>query len=452
MSAEAAAISAVVREGAGGLRKVYQHGVSRQDFQTYEEEFAWIEERVSQRAAISQRVFRRRFPDFEWLPTDERLADILIDLKNERAFIEVNSLINTIATELEVENAVEKAEAAREILGDITRLHAPASDHAMISGWRDHYEEQRNIRNLRNAGEPPGIPTGLAHIDHHWDGLVQGRMIIVLGRPGEGKTYLVDKFAAHAIYNKYRVILFSPEMSKREHLNRIHTLLSAYPDIKEACGLEHSFRNRALMRGIGYNMKRYKRFMEYLEGNCGEVLLMTSTHRRVKMSPAFIESRVSDLAPDLILVDPIYKLQGVKSRNSRIEELSDISDALQDISETYNIPVVVTNQAHRQMTGKGDAPHKDSSFNSDVPVQEADHVIGVKNISDERRMIVRCSKSRFGDDFRFELKFHPNTGVMIETTKPTTNYMNGDDEDMVDEELETIVKTAVTGSKRKAAK
>lgn len=449
MSVEAHVIAAVVSEGVGGLRKCYQAGIGAEDFVSNEEEFAWIEDRVQRKQPFGLRLFRQKFPEFEMLQTDERLQDLLVSLKNETAFSQTRSLIESLSTELEVENAVDKAMAARDILGEITRQFAPVHDHALIGGWRDHYDEQRRIRRLRQAGEPPGIPTGFQWIDFHWDGLVNGRMIIVLGRPGEGKTYLVEAFGANAVLDKRRIVMFSPEMNRREHTCRIHTLLSAMPEVKKACGLEHSFRNRALMRGIGYPEKPYKRFMEWLEGCGGEIILLTNTHRQGRMTPAYMEAKIADLGPDMVLVDPIYDLAATRPRDSRIAELSDISDAIAGMCEQFNIPIVATNQAHRQMSGKDDAPHKDTSFNSDVPIQRGDHVIGVKNISDERRMIVRCSKSRFGHDFRFELKFHPNTGVMLETTKPTGSYTNGKDDDFEDDELAEIVASATRAPQKR---
>lgn len=442
MSVEALVLTAVVQEGAAGLRKCFHAGVSRDDFTAYEDEFIWLEETIAQRKPLNARVFRRRFPDFEWLPPQERLQDLLVDLKNERAFIETQSLVESISVDLRVDNAIEMAEHARDSLATITRLHAPVSDFSLIGGWRDHYAEQKNLRALRSAGEPPGIPTGLEWIDFHWDGLLPGRMIVVLGRPGEGKSYLVARFVWGAIKNKYRVLFISPEMNKREHTCRIHTLASADPDVKEALGLRHSFRNRALMNGQGYNLKSYARFMEYLNDNCGEISMPTGINRRAKMTPAYVEAKVADIQPDLLVVDPIYKLKAPRQRNSSYEELSDVSDMIQDLAEAYNIPVVVTNQAHRQNNKRDDAPHKDSSFASDVPIQEADHVIGVKNMSEEHRMIVRCSKSRFGEDFRFELKFWPNTGLMVETTQPSGSYYNGSDADADEEELREMLETA----------
>jgi len=87
------------------------------------------------------------------------------------------------------------------------------------------------------------------------------------------------------------------------------------------------------------------------------------------MTPSFIEAQVADLNPDLVIIDPIYKLKAPRNRDSRVAEIADIADSLNELSRSYNIPVVATNQANRQGDHKGDAPHQDSSFNSDVPVQ-----------------------------------------------------------------------------------
>lgn len=450
MSVEASVVAAIVEEGTSGLRKLYQAGLAAKDFPSYEDEVQWIEQRISNRKPVNPRIFRQRFEDFDWLPTKERLHDLLEEFRQERAFIDLNTLIETVTNELEVDNAVDKAEFMRDNLSEITKLYSPKSDVLLAGGYEQHLEEQKQIRALRLAGVPPGVPTDIEHLDHHWDGLGNGRMIVVLGRPGEMKSILTTKFGWAAMKRSYRTVMFSPEMNAREHRCRLHTLASADKDVQAALGFEHSFRNRALMNGIGYNIKRYRKFCEYLEGLGGEIILITGTHRRDKMSVGFIESKIADLGPDLVIIDPIYKLKPTRQRMSKVEEIGDISDSIEDMSEMFNIPIVVTNQAHRQGGGNERAPHKDKSFNSDVPIQEADHVIGVKHIEEEHRLLLRCSKSRFGKgNFHFEMKVWPNTGVMYETSSPKGSYFNGKDEDADDEELSDIVDRA-TKPKRKS--
>jgi hypothetical protein len=438
LSVEAAVVAGIVEEGVGGLRKLYQAGMSSEDFSAYEEEIEWVEQQIENRRPVNRRAFLTRFRDFDWLPEKERLQDLLDAFKRERMFIDANTLVDSYLQDLQHDNVVEKTEFLREQLSTVTKFHT-ASDVLAVSGWREHLKEQWGLRKLRKAGVPPGIPTDIRHLDHHWDGLVKGRMVVCLGRPGEGKSMLCSKLEWAAIKRKYRVLKFSPEMSPREHRCRLHTLASADKDVQHDLGLKHSFRNRALMNGIGYPLKPYKRFLEYMEDNCGEVIMLTSTHRSGKMSVGFIEAKIEDLSPDLVIIDPLYDLKPPRSRDSYIWEVGEIADRLAQLTEHFNLPFFVTNQAHRQGSERGDAPHKDKSFGSDIPIQRGDYVIGLKNIEAENLLMVRCTKSRFGRDFRFEMKFYGNTGVMKELADPEGNYYNGKDEDADDQDLRAII-------------
>jgi hypothetical protein len=439
MSAESLVIAKVVAGGPAILRRCYAAGVTPEYFSIYTEEWDWLERQVAKRRQINVRTFRQRFPDFEWLPSEENLEDLISSLQDERAYIDAASLLESTANDLRVDNAVEMLRHLHDSSSAMVSRVGAVEDRKLIESWPDHREKQRQLKILRDAGESPGIPTGLKWIDFHWDGLVPGRMIVVLGRPGDGKSLFIVKLVWSAIKHQNNVLFFSPEMSEFEHACRLHTIASADPDVKKALGLRHSFRNRALMNGIGYNPKSYRAFLEYLHGNCGEVIMPTGINRRLKMTPAFVDSKIEEHQPDLVVVDPIYKLKAPMARRTQYEELSDVSDMIQDLAESHNVPIVVSNQAHRQQSKKEDAPGKDSSFNSDVPIQEADHVVGVKHISEEHRMIVRCTKSRFGEDFRFEMNFWPNTGLMCELDEPAGSYYNGNDEDADEEEVRKII-------------
>src|SRR5690349_20495540 len=122
MSVEALAICAVVDEGAPALRALYAAGVTAQDLVIYDPEFAWIERRLVSKLTLNRRVFSQRFPDFEWMPPSESTKDLAMELKEERAFEEVNTLIASLSERLERDNAIDLANEAREHLSMITRL------------------------------------------------------------------------------------------------------------------------------------------------------------------------------------------------------------------------------------------------------------------------------------------------------------------------------------------
>lgn len=441
LSVEAFVITALVEEGTP--KKAFQAGITSDDFEIHDEEYEWIVRRAEIRKPITPRLFKKAFPEFDFIPSREPLTDLLDELKQERAYLTISSAIEeVIAGEipLDQENAVERALLLREILGEALKIHAPQSDVLIKGNWRDHFEHLKQLQILRENGQSAGIPTGLTHLDIHWGGLQGESSYLFLGRPGDAKSFSLGKITVEGAMGGYRMGFFSPEMTEHQHRCRFYTLLSARPDVQKACGLNGAFRNRALKDGHGFNLKKFKRFMEWFEEECpGEIVLFTQKYRRQKMSASFIESRVEDLGLDGIIVDPMYKLKAPRARGNRWEELMEITDALTDIAHTHNIPVVMSNQANRALIGKrGEAPDKESSFGSDAPVQEADTVIGVKHESENRIMKYKCSKNRHGEPFSFSARFVPNVGILEDVTPVKGDYFNGYDPEKAEELREAI--------------
>jgi replicative DNA helicase len=300
---------------------------------------------------------------------------------------------------------------------------------------------------IREAGDTLGIPTGIKTLDTYWGGLQGGRVYLALGRPGDAKSFTLGKFLASGFLDGRRGGMFSPEMNEDEHRARIATLLSADPRVQEELGLKKAFRNRALMDGTGFNYKTYKRLWEWVNQQDGEMLLFTQKYRMQKMTPGYIAAKINDLGLDFLIVDPIYKLRPSSKTRWMVnhERLAMITDELCDVAEGHNIPLVMSNQAHRQMGNRGDAPTKDNSFGADAPVQEADYVFGVKHVKDERKLIIRCTKSRWCDEFRVDVKFLPNIGVMDDVSYTNKDFYNGHEDgssDLVKKAVEEIEKEA----------
>jgi hypothetical protein len=441
MSVEALVISGIVDEG--DLKRAFQAGLTRECFEIYDEEFEWIRDRYESRRPFGSRIFKQKFPEFDFLLPNENLVDLIEELKREQAYLAVASAIDEIYTgddPLSQDNAMDKAIALREILGDVVRTHAPNSDIAVKAGWQAGYQHMRKLVAMRANGQTPGIETGIAHFDHHFGGLQPETTYLFLGRPGDAKSFTLAKCVTEGAWGGYRMGVFSPEMTMHQHNCRFHTLLSAKPEIQEALDLDGAFRNRALKDGVGFNIKSYKRFLEWLDEELkGEIHVFTQRYRSERMSLSYIEARIEDYGLDAVIVDPIYKLRAPRRRGNRWEELGEITDALVNLSHAYNIPVVMSNQASRALVGrKGDAPDKDSSFGADSPVQESNCVIGVKHFSDERIMKYNCSKNRDGEPFRFTAKFHPNVGILEDVTPIQGDYHNQYDPAKVEELTEAM--------------
>jgi len=448
VSVETLTIAKVVEDGGAALRRLYSAGISASDFSVYEEEFRWVERRISQRKPLNRRTFRQKFPDFEWngVPSED-VADLAAELKEERAYEELAKVLSTISDNLERDNALELAIQMREHLGNVTKKFHPMADVELDSDVRGVIEEMRKGMALAKAGLSSGIPTGFPHLDHHWGGLMPGVFIEVLGRTGEGKSLKVSAMGWSGKKNGYKVGIFTPEFNEHEVRCRYHCIASADKDVQAAVGLERSFRHRALLFKHGFNLKSYQRFMEYLRDSSGRMHLLSGVHMRDRMSVGYIEDRLVDLELDLVIVDPIYLLKPVRTTRdgNNWQEIAWTAEALHHLSEQYNIPIVFTNQANDKQKGSAreDAPHKSDSFGSQSMTHIVDYVLGVKHVSEENHMICRGTKSRFGQNFRYELGFFANTGVIKQKTALKGSYWNGHDEDTDEDDLTQMVNSAI---------
>lgn len=419
MTVEPLVLAAIIEDGS--LKEAYREGVGRNNFEVFEEEYDWIEKRYERKKPINKRVFLQRFPDFDFFVPSEDLKALIDELKNEGAFSKVNAMVESISQTLTTENAIDIAEHCREILTDVLRTHQKHSDIS-LKDFRDYYEGIRQHRIAIRAGEPHvlGMPTSIPSIDFNWDGLIPGRLIGVLSRPGHAKSFFVAWLAWQAIKNGWRIGLFSPEMSRDEHIARVHTLASAEKEIQEACGLTESFRNNDLNRKTGFDLKAYKRFMEYFESLPGNCYLFTKQYRISAMTIPYVATRIEDLGLQGVMADPLSKLATLKNRESPVWEMRDKVDAFQELAEEHNLWAIATNWSRRDAIGKKDEPPGEgSSYGSDALEQEADHVITLRYNEDDHELQMRCTKSRFSAKaFRVNLTFRPNTGTFREESPP----------------------------------
>lgn len=78
-----------------------------------------------------------------------------------------------------------------------------------------------------------GIKTGLKPIDKVLQKLYFGTLTILSGRPGSGKTSLIDQTAAMAMDNGDSVFLFSKELPPRLSANWFNTIIAGRRNLKE---------------------------------------------------------------------------------------------------------------------------------------------------------------------------------------------------------------------------
>src|SRR4029077_1317316 len=264
MSVESFVISALSEEGS--LKKALQAELSPDDFELHDEEFHWMCERTERKEPITPLFFKRRFPEFEFVLSQDSLNDLIVELKKANMYVAISSAVDELVggeDPLSIDNVLDKLSAFTEVTENIQGTAAVHKPILISSGWETHYNRVKNLSILRDNDEIPGIPTGLAHLDHHWGGLQGETAYLYLGSPGDAKSFSVAQVAVECAWHGYRSVVFSPEMSEHQHYARFHTLLSAKEEVQDALGFKEPFRNRALREGRGFNLKNYKRFLQW---------------------------------------------------------------------------------------------------------------------------------------------------------------------------------------------
>ena len=221
------------------------------------------------------------------------------------------------------------------------------------------YEEIREI--YLNHGKTRGVPTGFYEIDDMTGGLQPANLVIIAGRPSMGKTSLAMNIAAHAAMGeKKSVAFFSLEMSRTDLLRRL---------IGTAAGVDGN-----KIRKGDLSQEDWESIYDATELLNHSKLYIDDTGQ---IGVAEIRSkcrRIKDLA--LVVVDYI-SLMATNTRESRQQEVSELSRQLKGLARTLNVPVIVLSQLNRGVTSgrKDHTPMLSDLQDSGAIEQDADVVM-----------------------------------------------------------------------------
>ncbi|MBQ1252471.1 MAG: replicative DNA helicase [Firmicutes bacterium] len=222
----------------------------------------------------------------------------------------------------------------------------------------------------RIGKEEKGVPTFQA-LDRYIGGLKKGEMIIVAARPGMGKTTICLNIAERAatIYDK-TVAFFTLEMTPVQVASR---MLFAKAKVNQ----------EQTKQGKELSDEDFTRLAEAMEDISRSNLYIDDTSM---ITVAEIRGKIKKLKRekglDLVVVDYIGLMQPSASqlRESRQQQISEISRQLKSIAKEMEIPVIVISQLNRasvKSEGKVKEPDLSHLRESGALEQDADIVIFV---------------------------------------------------------------------------
>lgn len=233
------------------LSHLLRAGITAEDFaDEYQDVWKFLVRAKQTKGTVPSRaVVETRFPDIEWVRPNARDFPHLVEqLKQRRKWNDFLAIIEMAATEASsperVDDAIQQAQAA---INQLTAMNGESHVVDLFS----HEQTRKMLQAIRRRahGGALGIPTGLERIDTMMGGMVSGRMIVIIGRPGLGKSWLNLLFVATAVINGSNFILYPLEMSLEETAFRLYTIFS-----QKMFGVSGVLKNTDLT--LGYVTKR----------------------------------------------------------------------------------------------------------------------------------------------------------------------------------------------------
>src|SRR3989339_573413 len=247
-----------------------------------------------------------------------------------------------------------------------------------------------------------GVSTGFAELDNKLAGMQDSNLLILAARPGIGKTTLALNMALNAATkNKTSVGFFSLEMSKEELVDR---LLVGQADI-DAWRLKTGKLSDDDYKRLTQAMGELSEAPIFIDDTPGaSILEMRTKARKLK-----VEHDIK-----LIIVDYLQLADAGRRFDSRVNEVSFISQGLKNLARELRIPVLALSQLSRAVEQRGSKkPQLADLRESGAIEQDADVVMFIyheeesEDLLDQSKRLIKLyiAKHRNGPTGEIDLLF-----------------------------------------------
>jgi replicative DNA helicase len=307
-------------------------------------------------------------------------AQIIHDLALRRELIRLGRDISSRAAQVDV-----ASEPAEQIVEAEQSLYRLAEQGRSDTGFQSFLRAVTDAVQNANAayqrdGGLAGISTGLVDLDKKLGGLHKSDLLILAGRPSMGKTSLATNIAFNIAksYRKGRLAdgtdgavnggvvgFFSLEMSAEQLAARILSEASEVPSeqIRRGDMTEGEFRR------FVDAAKQLESCPLYIDDTPAlPISQLAARARRLKRTHGL----------DALIVDYLQLVRPATAKDSRVNEVSEITQGLKAIAKELDIPVVALSQLSRQVENREDKRPQLSDLRESGSIeQDADVVMFV---------------------------------------------------------------------------
>ncbi len=236
-----------------------------------------------------------------------------------------------------LENVVDDAEKAIFGVSESRLTNVVQPIKQVLSAYYDRIDYL-----ARHQDETVGVPTGFIDLDRLLGGMQPSDLLIIAGRPGQGKSgFLISVAKNTAEIHKKHVAIFSLEMSNEQLVQR---LLAQETEI-----------DSQRMRLGQIKDEEWPLFTQ-------AVSRLSDTHIYLDDTPAITPLQLRtkarrlhmEMGLDLIIVDYLQLMSGDTRSDNRVQEVSYISRNLKALARELNVPILAAAQLSRAVEQRTD--------------------------------------------------------------------------------------------------
>ena len=234
----------------------------------------------------------------------------------------------------DIDSVLDEAEHA---IFEISENKIRPSFHKIKDIVKDNFRELERLSERQDL--ITGVPTGFDKLDEITSGLQRADLIIIAGRPSMGKTAFALNIAQNAaLKSGIGVAVFSLEMAKEQLVFRMLSSEAKVDSQRLRKGFLGETDWKKLVKASG-DLSEASIYID--DSPAITVLEMKAKARRLKADP--------DTRLGLVILDYLQLMRSSGSKESREQEISEISRSLKALAKELNVPVVALSQLNRKV-------------------------------------------------------------------------------------------------------
>jgi replicative DNA helicase len=236
-----------------------------------------------------------------------------------------------------VDTVMDEAEKAVFNVSERRLKHDVMPIRSVLSDYYDRIDELS-----KRPDEFFGVPTGFIDLDRMLSGLQPSDLLIIAGRPGQGKTgFLLSVAKNAALTHKKHVAIFSLEMSNEQVVQRL---------IAQETGIDSQRLRTGKLEEHEHDL-----FVHSIEVFSDTRIFLDDTPA---ITPLQLRTKCRRLhmefGLDLVIIDYLQLMGGDTRTDNRVQEVSYISRNLKVLARELNVPVLAAAQLSRAVEQRSD--------------------------------------------------------------------------------------------------